>query len=112
MKCLTHAAADLFTQRDEGAATAHQRLTVQERQAVQRAILALAESREWFSSDDVMGALSDGLVDRIGAFPNAIGGAMLGAARAGLIESTGHVIRSTRLGARARNILLWRKRPL
>ena len=71
------------------------------------ALTKAARSFPAFTSDEVHGILAELGITEL-AHPNALGAAFLQAARAGIIENTGRVQKSGRLGAHRRNIQVWK----
>lgn len=71
------------------------------------AITKAARSFPRFTSDEVRDILAEIGVHEL-EHPNALGGAFLVAARAGVIENMGRVRKSQRTGAHRRAVAIWR----
>lgn len=96
----------------EGIAETLSHLTLEERRTIVSHILTTAAMHTVFSSDDVRAALANGhgsILDKLEAFPNALGGMMQSLARReNLIEQTGSYVKSHRADRRGGKIALWR----
>lgn len=103
---------DLFDgkrRRDRGAATAlgviPDELSMRLTEAIERA----ANLNREFWITHVYNEMCQGDRDLLDNFPNAIGGAIIAAARARKIESTGRFTKATAASARSRNVVIWTK---
>lgn len=95
--------------RDAGVAQVLERLTKEERATIVAVIL---EQTERFAPDDIRAHLSQGIIDKLDAFPNAAGGIFLQLAKADLIEQTGEFGHSPRPERRNGRVFYWRvKQP-
>ena len=97
-------AAAAIEARDTGAALALEAET--SKWQLEWAITKAARSFPEFTSDEVWGILRELNVHELD-HPNALGGAFLHASRAGIIEASGRVKKSTRFSAHRRNIQIW-----
>lgn len=89
--------------RDAGAATAVSRLTDTERDAIATVALGMALP---FTAETLRDLLTDGLREKLDAFPNAVGGIILGLAKRGQIVPVGYV-HSHRTERRKGRVCLW-----
>lgn len=94
--------------RDAGAAQVVERLSPAEREAI---ITVILDGGDRFSPDDVRVKLSPGLVEKLDAFPNFMGGVFLQLAKADKIEQTGEFDRSPRPERRKGRVFFWRVIP-
>lgn len=92
--------------RDEGVAKVVERLTPAERR---RIIEVIADQGGDFEPDDIRAELSAGLLEKLDAFPNAMGGIFLQLANAGKIEKTGAFGHSARPERRHGVVFFWRR---
>jgi hypothetical protein len=90
--------------RDEGAATA---LSHADHQALADHIRQCARKFTSFTADDIHAEMTPGLAHKLDAFPNAIGGAVLAAAKRNEIRNTGKYVQSDRQGRRRGRIAVW-----
>lgn len=95
------------TARDAGASVAL--LAEYRRYEIIAAITRAAYTKPEITSDDVWDALESWGIYALD-HPNTLGAAFLQAARAGVLESTGHVKKSARIGAHRRRVMIWRSR--
>ena len=93
--------------RDAGAALALE--AEDHRFDLEQAISKAARTYPFFTSDQVWGLLLEQGVQEL-AHPNALGAGFLVAARAGIIENTGRVQKSSRTAGRRRAVAIWRSR--
>lgn len=89
--------------RDDGADKAVSRLTDAERSQIAQLVLTLVGP---FTAETVRGLLRDGLVEKLDAFPNAMGGMLLGLAKRGQIVPVGYV-HTQRTERRKGRVCLW-----
>lgn len=94
--------------RDRGMASA---LSTFAHEQIRTAIVRASCSRSEFTSEQVLPLLPAGVLSQLRLHPNALGAAIHAAAREGLIEATGGVVRATRPEAHARKLTLWRLAP-
>ena len=92
-----------ITLRDDGATKAVSRLTETERSQIAQLVLAMVGP---FTAETVRGFLRDGIVEKLDAFPNAMGGMLLGLAKRGQIVPVGYV-HTTRAERRKGRVCLW-----
>lgn len=91
--------------RDQGASLALE--AEAHKYELESAISWAARSLREFTSDEVHAWLDHQGITEL-AHPNAMGAALLVAARAGVIENTGRVRKSQRTGAHRRAVAIWR----
>ena len=91
--------------RDQGAEAARQ--AEERRYELDFAIAQAAVKREYLTSDDVWAVLAELEIVEL-HHPNAMGGAILRAARCGILEPTDRSQRSRRIGAHKRKLSVWR----
>ena len=95
--------------RAAGVAAVVARLTPAERAEIAATILEVADRLPTFTADDVRRVLRVGLCEKLDAFPNALGGLMLQAAKRNLIAMTGAYAYTTRPERRHGRIAMWRR---
>lgn len=90
-----------------GMATAASHADADDLRAVRSVAESFAAGGEAFTSEDVIGKLTDAQRERLSAFPNAMGGVFHQLSRQRIVQAQGYVT-ATKPEARGHAIRLWR----